>query len=111
MTFFPYGRGDLGRAPTFSQLDLMLQQEFRLPGNMRVMFGVNASNVFDQKTKTAFQTTPYRDQFNVADSVFFGGFDPAALATAQNFRPDARYGLASGFQDPRVIRLQAKVSF
>ena len=111
MTFFPYGRGDLGRAPTFSQLDLMLQQEFRLPGNMRVMFGVNASNLFDQKTKTAFQTTPYRDQFNVADSVFFGGFDPAAVATAQNFRPDARFGLASGFQDPRVIRLQAKVSF
>ncbi len=53
----------------------------------------------------------YRDQFNVADSVFFGGFDPAAVATAQNFRPDARFGLASGFQDPRVIRLQAKVSF
>ena len=51
MTFFPYGRGDLGRAPTFSQLDLMLQQEFRLPGNMRVMFGVNASNLFDQKTE------------------------------------------------------------
>ena len=52
--------------PTFSQMDLMLQQEFRLPGNMRVMFGVNASNLFDQKTKTAFQTTPYRDQFNVS---------------------------------------------
>jgi hypothetical protein len=111
MTFFPYGRGDLGRAPTFSQVDLMLQQEFRLPGNTRVMFGVNASNLFDQKTATGFQTTPYRDQFNVDDSVFFGGFDPAALAASQNFRPDARFGLASGFQDPRVIRLQAKFSF
>ncbi len=56
-------------------------------------------------------TTPYRDGFNVADATFFGGFDPAAVAAAQNFRPDARFGMASGFQDPRVIRLQAKFSF
>jgi hypothetical protein len=34
-----------------------------------------------------------------------------AVAAAQNFRPGARFGLASGFQDPRVIRLQAKFSF
>ena len=32
-------------------------------------------------------------------------------AAAQNFRPDARFGVASGFQDPRVIRLQAKFAF
>ncbi len=47
----------------------------------------------------------------MSDATFFGGFDPVAAATAQNFRPDARFGMASGFQDPRVIRLQAKFSF
>jgi hypothetical protein len=33
------------------------------------------------------------------------------VAAAGNFPTDARFGLASGYQDPRVIRLQAKLSF
>ncbi len=32
---FVYGRGDLGRTPVLSQLDLNLMQEFRLPGHSR----------------------------------------------------------------------------
>ena len=43
---------------------------------------LNAINVFDQKTVTGYQTTPYRDQFNVSDATFFSGFDPVAVATA-----------------------------
>jgi TonB dependent receptor/Carboxypeptidase regulatory-like domain/TonB-dependent Receptor Plug Domain len=111
INFFPFGRGNLGRTPNYSQVDLLLQQEFRLLGRTRATIGVNAINVFDQKTVTGFSTTPYRDQFNLSDAAFFGGFDPAAVATAQNFRRDARFGLASGYQDARVIRVQAKFSF
>jgi outer membrane receptor for Fe3+-dicitrate len=73
INFFPFGRGDLGRTPTFSQFDMLLQQDFRLPGRTRVTVGLNAINVFDQKTVTAFQTTPYRDQFNLSDGVRRGG--------------------------------------
>ena len=82
INFFPYGRGNLGRMPTFSQVDLLMQQELPLPKRMRATIGLNAINVFDQKTVTGYQTTPYRDQFNVSDATFFGGFDPAAVATA-----------------------------
>jgi hypothetical protein len=56
---------------------------------------------------TQYNTTPCRDGFNVNDSTFFGGFDPVAVATAQSFRRDACLGMASGYQDFRVIRLQA----
>ncbi len=87
-----------------------MQQEIPLPGGLRVTVGVNAINLFDQKTEVQYNTTPYRDGFNVDDSTFFGGFDPAAVATAQNFRRDARLGMASGYQDFRV-RLQAKFTF
>ena len=111
IAFFPNGRGDLGRTPTYSQVDLLLQHEVRLPNDLRVTFGLNAINLFDQKTITRYNTTPYRDQFNVNDATFFGGFDPVAVATAQNFRRDARLGLASEYQEFRVIRLQAKFSF
>ena len=55
--------------------------------------------------------TPYRDQLNLSDAQFFGGFDPVAVATSLNFRPDPRYGLASGYQARRNLRLQAKISF
>jgi hypothetical protein len=111
INFFPYGRGNLGRTPTYSQVDLLVQQDFRLPRNLRLTVGVNAINLLDQKTITQYNTTPYRDGFNVSDPTFFGGFDPVAVATAQNFRRDARLGMASGFQDFRVIRLQTKFSF
>ena len=47
----------------------------------------------------------------MSDREFFGGFDPAAVATAPNFRRDARLGMASEYQEFRVIRLQAKFSF
>jgi hypothetical protein len=111
INFFPYGRGNLGRTPAFSQFDLLLQHEIRLPGAVRASIGVNAINLFDQKTITSYAGTPYRDQFNLSDAAFFAGFDPAAVASSQNFRPDARFGLANGYQDARVIRLQAKVLF
>jgi hypothetical protein len=110
INFFPYGRGDLGRTPTFSQVDLLVQQEVRMKG-LRFMVGLNAANIFDQKTETVFQTTPYRRNFNVSDAQFFGGFDPATVATAGNFPTDARFGMANAFQSERVIRLQAKFSF
>ena len=112
INFFPYGRGDLGRTPTFSQVDLLRAAGVPpVEHGMRVSIGVNAINLFDQKTSRSFQTTPYRDQFNVADATFFGGFDPAAVATSLNFRTDARFGMASGFQESAVIRLQAKLIF
>jgi hypothetical protein len=56
-------------------------------------------------------TTPYRDGFNVSAATFFAGFDPVAVATAQNFRRDALFGMASGYQDFRVVRLPAKFTF
>jgi len=111
IAFFPYGRGDLGRTPNYSQVDLLIQQDFRLSSRMRASIGVNVANLFDQKTTTRFNTTPYRDQFNLSDAAFFGGFDPAAVASSLNFRRDARLGMASEFQDVRVIRLQAKLIF
>ena len=49
--------------------------------------GVNAINLFDQKTVTGLrQATPYRDGFNVADATFFGGFDPGRGGGGAAFR-------------------------
>lgn len=109
--FYPYGRSDLGRTPTYSQFDALLQHQFRLPHGTRLTLGVNAINVFDQDTVVREVTNPYRDQFNLDDTTFFGGFDPSALATAQQLRPDPRFGLAIGYQARRSVRLQMKFLF
>jgi hypothetical protein len=112
MTFFPYGRGDLGRTPAFTQTDLFAEQAVSLRGSARVSFGVNVINLFDQDTANSAFVNPYRDNFNIADAQFFGGFDPEALAASTpGFRRDARYGLANGYQDRRSIRLQVRFSF
>jgi hypothetical protein len=111
INFFPYGRGDLGRTPTFSQVDVLLQQDVRLFHLIRASVGINVTNLFDQKIATVFSGSPYRDQFNLDDATFFGGFDPGVVAAAQNFRPDARFGKANTYQDARVIRVQAKLMF
>ena len=45
--FFPYGRGNLGRTPFINQTDLLVQQQVRLPRNLRATVGVNVLNLFD----------------------------------------------------------------
>jgi hypothetical protein len=112
MSFFPYGRGDLGRTPVYSQFDLRLQQELRLPRDTRVTLALDAINLFDQDTEVGYYTRPYRDGFNLDDSVFFAGFDPeAVVAATPGFARDARYRLAERYQAPRTIRLQARFTF
>ena len=111
MSFFPYGRGDLGRTPAISRVDLRVQQELRL-GRTRLAAGVDFLNLFDQDTAATIFTRPYRDGFNLDDQIFFAGFDPeAVVAATPGFVRDARYGMANSFQARREIRVQVKLTF
>jgi hypothetical protein len=113
LNFFPYGRGNLGRTPFYMQTDLLVQQRIPLTGQrVKLMLGANVINLFDQKTVTLTQTTPYRDAFSVPDVRFFAGFDPVAYAaSAPGIRPDPRFGMASQYQTRRAITIQAKFAF
>jgi outer membrane receptor protein involved in Fe transport len=108
--FFPFGRGDLGRTPTFSQTDLLVQHTFGL-GKYRLNVNANVLNLFDQDIVTGVFTQPYRDNINLSFVDFFNGFDPAAYARANNVRNDARFLLPSLYQSRRAIRLNAKITF
>jgi hypothetical protein len=111
MTFFPFGRGDIGRAPVFTRTDLLLQQEFRLPGKTRIAVGLNIQNLFDQDIVTSYHPNMFRDGMNIPDKQFFGGFDPIAAEVAGGARKDARYRMATGFEPRRTILAQARFSF
>jgi outer membrane receptor protein involved in Fe transport len=111
--FFPFGRGDLGRTPTLTQTNLLVQHQFQL-GPRTLSLGLNIDNLFDQMTVTRRATTPYRDSFNVSDAAFFSGtFDPSALATASptTYRPNATFNLPDQYQNRREMRLQLRFTF
>jgi len=112
INFFPYGRGDLGRTPFYTQTDLLVQQNVPIPGRARLLVGANIINLFDQDIVTLNATTPYRDAFSLSNTQFFAGFDPKAVAASTpGIRPDPRFGMASSFQTRRAIMFQAKMTF
>jgi hypothetical protein len=112
VNFFPYGRGDLGRTPPLSQLDLLAQHEFRLPHHARLRAGINVLNVFDQSAAINIVNNPFRDPLSLSAEQFFAGFDPYAVAAANSrIRPDAQFGLANRYQPPRVVTFQMQVTF
>jgi hypothetical protein len=110
--FYPFGRGDLGRTPTYQQTDLVVQHTFAF-GNQRVNIGLNVLNLFDSDTVTRRFATRFRDGFNVTDQQFFAGFDPLAIAAATpaSYRPDPRFLLPDQYQSRRTMRVNLNFMF
>ena len=105
------GRNDLGRGPALMQANVQVAHTFRLPRNLEFTLLANVSNLFDQRTETSFDTTPYQSAIPVSNEEFFAGFDGDAVAAANGVENDPRFLLANGFQSPRRIRLLARFRF
>jgi len=56
---FAYGRSDMGRLPTYTNLDMVLTQTFKLGGNRRLMLQANIENLLDQDTVTNYYYQGY----------------------------------------------------
>ena len=131
---FINGRGDLGRPPMYSQIDLYLQHDFRLMGGHRVEPEPEhrqpvRSGGIAQRTPP----TPWRDNFSVPSSIassmttpgvlsardtylLNSGYDPTFLASVirsagSRMRDNSLYGRPSGFQGRRQLRLGIRYSF
>jgi hypothetical protein len=128
---FINGRGDSGRTPVYSQVDLYLQHDFRLFGRNRVNVNLNIDNVFDQDIVTSYTSTPWRDNFSgvpglsgnaapgvlsARDAYLLTGYDPVALvsslrAAGTSIRDNSLYGKPSGFENRRQLRVGIKYTF
>jgi hypothetical protein len=129
VTVFVYGRGDLGRSPTFNQTDLNFTHSFRLPRNMKVNLQLNVDNLFDQMIWTTRFTTQYRDALtlprvcrgaeNICDDYFFNGFNVAtemanrrtSTGALSPGRLDDRYNKPNAYQSARTGRFFVKFLF
>jgi hypothetical protein len=117
------GRADLGRTPTYSQLNLFVQHDVKLGAGRKVNVNLNVTNLFDQDNAINVSNTPWRDSFNVpglssdaSNAYFFAGFDPAALAaqiraSGGTMRPNPLFNLPSAYQSRREFRLAFKFVF
>jgi carboxypeptidase family protein/TonB-dependent receptor-like protein len=129
---FVYGRGDLGRSPALSQLDLNVAQEFKLVGHSRVQVNANIENVFDQDTWLSYYnlslygpqkyatTGGASGNINIAQPapVLYqpGGYNvdqiaASYVASGGNLVPNPFYTTPNVFQSRRQIRVQAKITF
>jgi len=130
---FSLGRGDLGRSPKLSQLDMNVAQEFKLVRQSRIQLSANIDNVFDQDTWTAlYAPRGYGPQkyvsvtgtagngvvYQMPPAPLFqpGGYNADALAQAYiasggNLKANPFYTTPNTFQNRRQIRVQAKITF
>lgn len=118
VAFYPYGRGSLGRYPTFTQTDLLLLQTIRAGANRSLHLEFNVSNLFDQQAVTSRVRTPYLQSLNLNYQRFFSGFDLAAEAARLRLTPNPLYGFdggygpgASSFQARRSLRVAVRATF
>ena len=119
---FYMGRASDGRMPTYSQIDLNVQHEFKVGGRYRVQISANVLNLFNQATPTNFYATENASGKypRLHEAAFYAHrVDMAALkGTTPGWAPDPRfmvegYGTttASGYQMPRQTRFGVKFLF
>jgi hypothetical protein len=117
-TAMPYGRGDLGRTPFYSNFDFNFMHDFMPFKNneaARIRFELSIFNLFNQSTVTNHSINLQHPsdgqiQFDTY-SDFFKGWNARDLMTAQGMRIDPQYNLANGFQAPRSLRIQVAFMF
>lgn len=113
---FVNGRGDMGRTPVFSNLDLAVTHEFHIKSDRyRAKVGFEFFNLFNQSTVTdryVRYTHPNDGQIAFEhEADFFKGFDYRKMMAQQGIRVAPGYGWASSFQGPRTVRLGIHFSF
>jgi hypothetical protein len=95
-----------------SSLDLAIARTVRLGGNRSVQLRVDVFNAFNQAAITARQTTMNLATPNAPATITNLPFDAAGNVIETRSRPrGAGFGVATNYQDPRTIQLQARLSF
>jgi hypothetical protein len=115
--FFPVqylGRGSDGRTDVFSQTDLYIQHEFKLPADKRLQVSFNVLNLFDQEAATSKFITENASGVGLSFSepdFYAGRLDLRQLFTTQNVPRDPRFLKNSAFQYPIAARLGVRFIF
>jgi hypothetical protein len=111
------GRMSDGRTDTYSQMDLLVQHEFKMGGARRVQVSFNVLNLFDQEAGISKYSTFQAVNGVVPDEVLFytGQQTLASLIQAGvangSVRQDPRFLLNNAFQVPLQARFGVRFLF
>ena len=109
--FFPFGRGNLGRTPVFSQTDLEVNQDFRF-SRYAVNLSLTVLNLFDQDTVTRRYRSQTVGSLPLSTTAFFAGnWDYDALLAANPSLLDVKFNQPDQYQAPRQMRVAVKFQF
>jgi hypothetical protein len=125
-----FGRGDLGRAPVFTQSDFDIRHIYRVRESKTLEFDFNVINLFNEANtltvvRTPASVNPDRATLNLPASVNSNGAALGYILTngiVSNFnnylnnpanpeRKNTALGFANGFQGGRQIRLGVRFTF
>ena len=107
------GRMSDGRTDVLSQTDFLVQHEFKLAGQRRVMVSFNVLNLFDQEASVGKFSTYQRDTGVSPDEVaFYNGSETLeSLIAAEHTIQDPRFLRNNAFQLPLQARFGVRFSF
>jgi len=107
------GRGSDGRTPTYSQTDLLIQQNVHLGGTKAFQVYLNVLNLFNQDTVVnRFVTYQKVNGVKPDENLFYTGQQTlAGLITSQNIVKDPRFLMDNGYQLPIAARVGVKFLF
>ena len=111
LPFFPYGRGDLGRTPDFTQTDLFLSHTLSFGDRRNLQLSLSVFNLFDEDTEIDRYYVGNLQDLPLSEEEFFAGFDPEQVIDDNSVARDPRFGLAEQFQAPRTMRFGVKFLF
>jgi hypothetical protein len=100
---YPYGRGDLGRTPVYTQTDLYLAHAIKITERTSVKFEAEVRNLFNQAAvisrDSQINRTGAVSMAQLPLKQFFAGYDPkkfvfpGSVSTATTIPYNAIYGL------------------
>ena len=110
--FYPYNRGDMGRTPFLAYANAYLEYDLKLGDSKKIVFGVNASNIFNTKTATRIYSTYSHTSLYYGDDYLLehmknGTFDINNF----NHTVEPRYGKEYAFFGPWSARVNVKFVF
>jgi carboxypeptidase family protein/TonB-dependent receptor-like protein len=122
---YPFGRGDLGRTPMFSQTDLLVQHSFRVSGDKKIQLEMTVLNLFNQRTVLDKGVNADRVNRTGAIPLAPGFYTEAAFYNHQldfnqliqsafaagRMTADPRFNQPSSFQTPLQARFGVKFTF
>lgn len=114
---YPFGRGDLGRTPVFTQTDFLLTHDFKpfKSESKLIRFEFNARNLFDQKRSIdSFVRLNHAVDGDVSVDdplTLFKGYNANSLLGTLESGKDPRYTMAQTFQSPREMRIAIRFMF